>query len=171
MKRPSPADSAPLIYRLYAQRYSSWAHLLSQPGKHFMKIESNTGSPTVLIVDDEADLREALKMQFELSGVRALCAANGNEALDLLKKGDQSKVAVILSDVLMPNGDGLHLLKGMRENNINIPIIFMTGFENLITESADKLGFSAKISKPFDWEQLYSVICRFIDCPKLTVAS
>jgi DNA-binding response OmpR family regulator len=67
----------------------------------------------VLIVDDEADVIQALKLRLETAGYRAVTASDGAEALDLLRVTD---VDLILADLMMPNLDGLELTRRIRQD-------------------------------------------------------
>ena len=66
---------------------------------------------TLLIVDDEADIRDLLRVEFEMEGMRVLQAANGREALRTIER---EPVDLILSDLRMPGGSGLLMLDALR---------------------------------------------------------
>ena len=91
----------------------------------------------ILIVDDEADLLEALSSMFERAGYRnILTADNGKAALELWKKEQPD---IIILDVMMPGMDGFHVLKEIRRTS-KVPVLMLTargeaddkfaGFEN-----------------------------------------
>ena len=91
----------------------------------------------ILIVDDEADLLEALSSMFERAGYQnMLTADNGKSALDVWKKEQPD---IIILDVMMPGMDGFHVLKEIRRTS-KVPVLMLTargeaddkfaGFEN-----------------------------------------
>lgn len=80
---------------------------------------------TILVVDDEGEIREALSRHFRFLGYKVLTAAHGAEALERM---EQEKVDVVLSDVLMPVMTGLELLKTVRAQYPMVPVIMMTGY-------------------------------------------
>jgi len=120
-------------------------------------IESTTSKPIILIVDDSRLMRVAarkiLKDQFEI-----LEAADGEIAWEMLEK--ESSISVVMSDLSMPNLDGLGLLKKIRESQEthlrNLPVIIVTGAEDDDGSKSTALGAGASdfITKPFDSVQL-----------------
>src|SRR4051794_16759683 len=83
----------------------------------------------VLIVDDEIDLREAVAFDFERKGYQVLTAANGEEAYQIATRDN---VDVILTDVRMPGGDGIELLRRLKDRDGWSPAVFlMTGYTDM----------------------------------------
>ena len=116
----------------------------------------------ILVVDDEQNIRLLLKTIFELEGFDVLLAANGREALDVLKK---EKPALIVTDIMMPEMDGWELMKRVREElNSNIPIIALTVRSDPLSEklSRQKYGVKEYITKPFDKKQLLAEIKKYL---------
>lgn len=106
----------------------------------------------ILVVDDEADLREILRDEFGFEGATVLEASNGVEALQIVK--DKS-VDVILSDIRMPGGDGRTLAREVRALHPFQPaIILITGFADLHAEEAFDIGADGYMTKPFHLEKL-----------------
>lgn len=112
-------------------------------------------SPTILVVDDEEFLRQAIGFDYELRGFKVLLAANGHEAFDIFLR---EKVDLILSDVRMPNGDGLELLDRVKAHNPSVPVIFISGYADLTLEEAYNRGVEAVFPKPFDRKALAAVV-------------
>ncbi len=111
---------------------------------------------TVLIVDDDKLLREAIGHDFQRRQYTVVLADSGNQALQIL---ETTKVDVVLSDVRMPNGDGIQLLKKIREQNCEFPVfLLLTGFAELAIEDAYHEGAAAMIAKPFNRKTLYNTI-------------
>jgi CheY-like chemotaxis protein len=111
---------------------------------------------TLLVVDDEERLRRALEFEFTRKGYRVLKAENGRAAQEIL---DTHKVDIVLSDVRMPGGDGVELLKWIQDHQSQTPcVIFITAFTDLSTEEAYHLGAEAVFNKPFDSKVLGSAV-------------
>jgi DNA-binding NtrC family response regulator len=109
---------------------------------------------TVLIVDDETDLRDALEFEFEMMGLKVLKASGGNEAFELIKNGPQ--IDLILSDIRMSNGSGIDLLKEVRKLNPKIPIIAMiTGFSNIPDNRIVEFGALKVFHKPVRVDEIF----------------
>ncbi|MFA7660167.1 MAG: response regulator transcription factor [Anaerovoracaceae bacterium] len=105
----------------------------------------------ILIADDEADIRNLIKINLEENGYTVLSAQNGKEALDLLLSED---IHLAILDVMMPIMDGFNLLRKIREYN-TIPVIMLTAR----TDDMDKvlglgLGADDYLSKPFSVSEL-----------------
>ena len=105
----------------------------------------------ILIADDEADIRNLIKISLEENGYTVLSAQNGKEALDLLLSED---IHLAILDVMMPIMDGFNLLRKIREYN-TIPVIMLTAR----TDDMDKvlglgLGADDYLSKPFSVSEL-----------------
>lgn len=106
----------------------------------------------LLLVDDEIDILEPLAFNLENLGYETLLAESGHEALDLITK---HSFQAIISDVKMPNGDGVELLKSMKEANPSGPSLsFITGDSGLTLKEALHLGACQLLAKPFDFDEL-----------------
>jgi CheY-like chemotaxis protein/Tfp pilus assembly protein PilZ len=113
---------------------------------------------TVLVVDDEESLREVLEFEFQRRGYRVLTAASGNEAFAL---ACEHPIDVVVSDVRMPDGSGVDLLRRLKERDVRLPvIIFVTAYSDLPTEQAYDMGVEAIISKPFAARDLLAAVAR-----------
>ena len=102
----------------------------------------------ILICDDEADIRSALKIYLNTEDYNILEAENGKQALDIIEK---ENVHLLLMDIMMPVLDGIRTLTRLRENGNNIPVILLTAK----SQDSDKvLGLNAGaddyITKPFN---------------------
>jgi two-component system chemotaxis response regulator CheY len=109
----------------------------------------------VLIVDDSAAIRKILHrvlVQADLALGTVSEASDGKEALDKLQA---QKVGLILSDINMPNMDGLEFIKQVRANGKTVPIVMITteGGEDILKEAIAS-GASDSIKKPFTPDQL-----------------
>lgn len=116
---------------------------------------------TVLIVDDDPSVSDMLAPYFEKAGYLVKIAGSGFEALEMLKK---ISTHLILSDVRMPNGTGIDLLKGIEKLANKVPIILMTGFSHLSEEEALAMGAAGYVQKPVRIKKLLSMAEK-LACP------
>ncbi|MEO0814593.1 MAG: sigma-54 dependent transcriptional regulator, partial [Myxococcota bacterium] len=106
----------------------------------------------ILVVDDEEGMREMLTLTLKRKGYEVVTAADGREALSIL--GERS-VDIVLSDVRMPELDGLGLLAEIQASKIPVVVLMMTAFAELETAiEALKLGASDYVSKPFKSDEV-----------------
>ena len=110
----------------------------------------------VLVVDDEANIRKVLSAQIKAAGYEVLEATNGLEALALIQQGE---IDAVISDLRMPQLDGLGLLKKVQEIEIAPPVIVITAHGSMTTAiEAMKLGAFDFITKPFDKTELLNAL-------------
>lgn len=115
----------------------------------------------LLIVDDEQSYRQLLTLVFENDGHNIRTAMNGNEALQMLQ---DEPADVIISDVKMPDMDGIELLRAVRENLPDTGMVLMTAFASVETaREAFKLGADDFIQKPFDVEELKIIVRKALE--------
>ncbi len=118
----------------------------------------------VLVVDDEVDLREIIASEFEFMGAKVYQAGNITAADSVLK---QNTIDLIISDIRMPGGTGVDLLRTVKARNIlNPPIILITGFADITPEEAYAEGAEALLNKPFKLDELIHVSGRLIKSPE-----
>jgi CheY-like chemotaxis protein len=118
----------------------------------------------ILVVDDEADLREILRDELIFEGAEVFEAANGREAMAHLAK---RKFDAVLSDIRMPGGDGATLAREIREKHPSQPVIILiTGFADLHSEEAFGLGADGYVTKPFHLEELKMNLLRLLKDPE-----
>lgn len=115
----------------------------------------------ILIVDDEQSYRQLLSLVFEGDGHSLRTASNGRDALRQLK-GEPADL--IISDVKMPDMDGIELLRAVRETLPDVGVILMTAFASVETaREAFKLGADDFIQKPFDVEELKLIVRKTLE--------
>lgn len=110
---------------------------------------------TILCVDDEKDILELFRDQFEESGFNVVEATNGRDAFKIFS---ESHVDCILSDIRMPGGDGVELVKNVKGTGSGIPIFLVTGFSDYTADELMGLGINAVIFKPFDLEEVVNMV-------------
>lgn len=111
---------------------------------------------TILVVDDEPDLREIFSEWLEREGCTVLTASNGMEALSVLETG---KVDLLLSDIRMPVMGGVELVRTVFERKLEVPcIIFVSGFGVINLREMYSLGVETMIEKPLSRKRLLQVL-------------
>ena len=114
-----------------------------------------------MIVDDEQSYRQLLTLIFSGEGHRVRTAENGRDAVRLLQ---DEPADLIVSDVRMPDMDGIALLSAARETAPDISFVLMTAFATVETaRDAFKLGADDFIQKPFDVEELKMIVRKTLD--------
>ena len=110
----------------------------------------------ILVIEDEADIRDLLQMNLEAVGYDVDTAADGREAERKLKE-QGSRIALALTDVMIPEPDGFALLPLMEEQGI--PCIFLTAKSDVMSRVRGlKAGAEDYIVKPFELMELYARI-------------
>ena len=108
--------------------------------------------PNILIVDDEAGMREVISAILEKQGYNTLTAEDGGQAVSAVGK---NKIDLVILDIHLPDKDGVEILEEIKKINKNLPVIMCSGFDdvNLAVESV-KSGAFDYIRKPFDNKEL-----------------
>jgi two-component system alkaline phosphatase synthesis response regulator PhoP len=102
----------------------------------------------ILLVDDEIDFLELMKIRLEAGGYEVITANNGKEALEIFKK---EKPSALLLDIMMPEIDGLSVLKEVRAQDAMLPVFIITAFSNEDrVKTAGKLNATGFIVKTQD---------------------
>lgn len=115
-------------------------------------------SLTILLAEDENDLRRETAAFLELYCGRVIQAQNGREALTLL---DTERPDLVISDIRMPVMDGLELAASLKQRSPETPLIFCTAFtETGYLLKAIELGAAAFVRKPVDTDELLAVIAK-----------
>jgi DNA-binding NtrC family response regulator len=113
----------------------------------------------LLIVDDEAELREVLSIFMEDEGIKTLVAPNGQAALEIITSDKGKEINAVLSDIKMPKLDGLGFLRAIREQQIEVPVILLTGYgDKDKAVEALKWGAFDFQDKPFDRQRLIAAV-------------
>lgn len=120
-------------------------------------------SRTVLIVDDERDVRTVARIMLERAGYNVVEAANGREAVESLRTrpGD---VDVVLLDIMMPEMGGREALPALRAVVPTLPVVFFSGYDrNEVASALEPEGpHTSFIAKPFSKADLISEIERAV---------
>jgi two-component system C4-dicarboxylate transport response regulator DctD len=122
-------------------------------------------SAQVIVVDDEAAIREAVQQWLELSGCDVRTCASAAEALALV---DRDFPGIVVSDVRMPGTDGLQLLDKLLQIDSDLPVILVTGHGDVpMAVQALRQGAYDFIEKPFTPERLLDSVRRALDKRRL----
>ncbi|MFN0313491.1 MAG: sigma-54-dependent transcriptional regulator [Burkholderiales bacterium] len=114
----------------------------------------------VLVVEDDAALREALRDTLELSGYSVLAAKHGNEAMDVLS---DHHVGIVVTDVQMRPMDGHALLSAIKRDHPATPVLLMTAY-GMIDKAVDAMraGACNYLTKPFEPQDLVAEVARWM---------
>ncbi len=125
-----------------------------------MMTTHKTKTLPILIVEDDPDLREALTDTLELSRYRVLTATDGQHALDVLR---QHAVGLVITDVQMPNMNGLALLHEIKASQPHLPVLLMTAY-GVITQAVEAMreGACNYLVKPFEVNDLLTQVARYM---------
>jgi len=118
----------------------------------------------ILIIDDEAAIAMMLKKMVEKAGHKAETAVNGNEGLQLF---ETFKPDLLITDIVMPEKEGLEIIFELRRKNPNLKIIAISGggrfqYEGYLN-SAKHLGANKVFQKPLDLKELISSISELLN--------
>lgn len=114
----------------------------------------------ILIVDDEAQLRELVKWELESLGYGVREASNGKEALEILRT---YKPDMIVTDLVMPEMDGLTFLKALRIRvGQHPPAIITTGYSPELENEKIKLNIISVINKPYFPNDVSAVVAKHL---------
>ncbi len=123
------------------------------------------GNPNILLVDDDQRLRTAAGKVLTGEGYLVVSAASGKEALDLLK---QYGIALVITDLRLPDLDGIALLKQIREHWPEVEVVMITGHGSVEKAvEAMKLGAYDFITKPLDSTALLRAAAKALEKQRL----
>jgi len=115
---------------------------------------------TVLIVEDEANMRRVLEALLRRAGYQTLEAADGQSALEVL---DAESVDAVLSDLKMPHMNGLELLQAVQQKHQSVPFILLTAYGTIGSAvEALKQGAFDYLTKPFDPDEIQQVVAKAV---------
>jgi|ERR1041385_3039242 len=116
-------------------------------------------SAPILIIDDDADIRDVMKIILEASGYHVSVAADGLEALEQLQNG--APPVMILLDLMMPRMDGEQFLKQIWGSRFaKIPVVIMSG-HLAGQKNASRLGAACCLNKPVEFDELLKTVRRY----------
>lgn len=124
----------------------------------------------IMVVDDEADIRNIIKMHLEEKGYNFLEAEDGEQAINLLKTGDNLvNCGLILCDIRMPKINGIECIEYFRDQAPGIPIVVITGYpETEMAVELMKKGVKDYLVKPIEGEKLLEIVNKHVSAGKET---
>jgi two-component system response regulator (stage 0 sporulation protein F) len=119
--------------------------------------QGDTPMATILVIDDQAPIRALLRVALEGAGHEVLEASNGRLGLELYR---EKSADLVITDIVMPEMDGLEMILELTRNFLNVKVIAMSG--GLESEGqlrvAKLLGARQTFRKPLDMEELLSAV-------------
>jgi len=114
---------------------------------------------SILIIDDEADVRAVIGGALRMAGHEILSAPDGAEGLAIMRSPAGKDVRLVITDILMPEKEGLETIRDLKSEYPDVRIIAMSGGGRLLRSTshfftADELGAHAVLRKPFDTKAL-----------------
>ncbi len=123
----------------------------------------------ILVIDDEEILHVSLRRTLGRQGHEVDAVLSGPEGLKLMASGDYD---LVITDLMMPDMDGIELLECMHEQNISIPVLMITGYPSIRTAvKALRLGAVDYLAKPFTRDELMGPVNRTLRIGMAAVAA
>jgi DNA-binding NtrC family response regulator len=123
---------------------------------HLQRMAHEAGSPRILIIDDEAAIRESLETLLTLEGFTVSMASDGAAGMDLVSRNEYD---LLLLDLALPGESGIELLPRIKETQPNVPVIMITAFGTVgNVVDAIRAGAENFVQKPWDNEKLLADI-------------
>ena len=117
----------------------------------------------ILVIEDDPSILTSVTHLLRQNKIQVLAATMWTEAIDVLER---DKPDLILLDLVMPNVDGVNLLKFMRDNGMMTPVMVVSAsIDKAVRDEISSLGISAFIAKPFRVNVLIREIWRILDPP------
>jgi two-component system cell cycle sensor histidine kinase/response regulator CckA len=145
-------------FTLYLPALPIMAAVRPSPG---VSVLSYGAEEMILVIEDDAAVRSALVATLETLNYRTLEAANGRDALAILEQGEE--VALILTDLVMPEMGGTALFRALQQQGVAVPVVMLTGHP--LEEELQKLqeqGLAGWLLKPPTLERLSEVITQVL---------
>ncbi|MDQ6666194.1 MAG: response regulator [Acidobacteriota bacterium] len=130
------------------------------------KADFNPGSTTILVVDDEPEVRKLVSAMLTRSGYKLVMSDSGDNALKIFKKYDPP-IDLLLTDVVAPGMSGPMLADQLTEIQPGLRVLFMSGYDQsqVVRKYVVDRGF-ALLAKPFTMEQLESKVAEVLRGPQ-----
>ena len=125
----------------------------NEAGGRYERVQRKMEQSTIVIVDDDEEIKEVVSVLLSSEGYRVLKAGSGNEAVALLESGEE-KIDLIILDVMMPDMDGYQVCRKIKELSI-VPVLFLTA-KSREQDMVDSFlsGGDDYIAKPFSYAEL-----------------
>jgi two-component system, chemotaxis family, chemotaxis protein CheY len=122
----------------------------------------------ILIIDDEEEVREVLRLQLESANYNVIEASDGEEGVKMMKLGSNLlQVGMIICDIRMPKVNGIEAIDYLKKNAPSIPIIVLTGYpDSELAVSLMKKGVKDYMVKPVEKEKLLAKVAEILAAPQ-----
>ncbi len=119
----------------------------------------------VLVVDDEPDVRKVVRMTLEKAGYDVVEAEDGARGIEEIQKGENSILLnLIITDIRMPNMNGIDVINYYKKEWPSVPIIVLTGFPDLeMATTMLQHGISDYLVKPVESEKLRASVAKALE--------
>ena len=136
--------------------------MLRRPGCNQLQMKrARQGSKLIAIIDDDDAMRDSLHDLMEAAGLVARCFGSAGE---FLESGLHCQAACLITDILMPKMSGLELQTMLKDEECDIPIIFITAYGDArMRIQAMREGAVAFLAKPFDHQLLLKTVRAALD--------
>jgi two-component system cell cycle sensor histidine kinase/response regulator CckA len=146
------------IFKIYLPRFDAVADfdeslLLAQV--------PSAGTETILLVEDEAALRNVCRLYLESKGYTVLEAGNGKEAMKICRSHDHA-IHLLITDIVMPGLGGLELAKSLLEMRPALSVVFVSGYPDRPLARQD-IGFGKFLQKPYSFDGLARTVRSLLD--------
>jgi two-component system response regulator PilR (NtrC family) len=129
------------------------------------QVNDGGAKPRILLVDDEPSMREMLRIVLRRDGYDVSIAANGAQAIDLIRR---ERFDLLLSDIRMPDVSGVDVLRAAKEANRDLVAFMMTAFASTETAvEAMRLGAVDYLTKPFSMDELRLKVRQHLEAVRL----
>ncbi len=122
------------------------------------------GRGAVLVVNDEAVVRDIASRALERKGFSVMMAADGDQAREMLAK--HPGVSLVLLDIRIPGRNGVDILREIRRDRPELPVVIVSGFpEQQTIRQVSGMAISGFLAKPFKASELVSVVEAALEPP------
>jgi CheY-like chemotaxis protein len=112
-----------------------------------MEARPDGGKPRILVVDDEPAVRCSLRWQLEGAGYEVVEASDGRDVVETVAR---ERIALVVTDIVMPNREGLETIQDLRRHFPDVPVIAISARSAEYLHAAEVFGACRTFSKPFE---------------------
>ena len=122
----------------------------------------------ILIIDDESEVREVLRLHLESANYNVIEACDGEEGVNMMKSGSNLlQVGMIICDIRMPKVNGIEAIDYLKQNAPSIPIVVVTGYpDSDLAVSLLKKGVKDYMVKPIEKARLLEKVAEVLAAPQ-----
>jgi two-component system, chemotaxis family, chemotaxis protein CheY len=122
----------------------------------------------ILIIDDESEVREVLRLHLESANYNVIEACDGEEGVNMMKSGSNLlQVGMIICDIRMPKVNGIEAIDYLKQNAPSIPIVVVTGYpDSDLAVSLLKKGVKDYMVKPIEKAKLLDKVAEVLAAPQ-----